>query len=106
MMKITAAALDRQRFLHGMQPGQLEALAETATEVLLPARHRIFADGGYAGKFWLIRAGQVALDLQVPGEGPVVIETIGIRKPRLKGRKPVRPAAPGRRLRRGAAPGR
>ena len=33
---------------------------------------------GTPGKFWLIRSGHAALDLNVPGEGPVVIDTIGI----------------------------
>jgi CRP-like cAMP-binding protein len=54
------------------------ALAACASDVTFPARHRIFGDGGYAGRFWLIQSGQVALDMQVPGEGPMVVETIGM----------------------------
>jgi CRP/FNR family transcriptional regulator, cyclic AMP receptor protein len=49
-----------------------------AWDVTFPARYRIFEDGGYADRFWLIRSGHVALDLQVPGEGPMVVETIGM----------------------------
>jgi CRP-like cAMP-binding protein len=56
---------------------QLDALAEAVSEVRFPARSRLFEDGGHAGRFWLIRSGQVALDLQVPGQGPMVIETLG-----------------------------
>jgi CRP-like cAMP-binding protein len=61
-----------------MRAEQLDALAATAAEVQFPARQRIFADGGYAGKFWLIESGHVALDLRVPGERPAVIGTVGI----------------------------
>lgn len=78
MIKVTAASLAAQPFLRGMSPGQLDRLAETVSDVQLPARHRIFEDGGYASRFWLIRSGQVALDLPVPGNGLVVIETLGM----------------------------
>jgi len=78
MIEVTTSALAAQPFLRGMPSGHLDALAATASDVMFPAGHRIFADGGYAGKFWLIRSGHVAVDLQVPGEGPVVIDTVGI----------------------------
>ena len=45
---------------------------------MYPAGHRLFADGGHADKFWLIESGHVALDLLVPGEGPVIIGPLGI----------------------------
>jgi CRP-like cAMP-binding protein len=67
-----------QRFLCGLRADQLDALAATASEVTFPAGHRIFADGGYVGKFWLIESGYVRLDVEVPGEGPAVIGTVGI----------------------------
>lgn len=76
MNEVTVASLAAQPFLRGMLPEHLECLAETASDVVMPARYRIFEDGGYAARFWLIRSGQVALDLQVPGRGLVVIETL------------------------------
>jgi CRP/FNR family transcriptional regulator, cyclic AMP receptor protein len=78
MMEVTASVLDAQRFLHGLRAEQLDALAATATEVMFPAGHRIVAEGGHVGSFWLIGSGYVALDLQVPGESPVIIGTVGI----------------------------
>lgn len=78
MIKVTAASLAAQPFLRGMPSGQLECLAETASDIVMPARYRIFEDGGYATGFWLIRSGPVALDLQVPGQGLVVIGTLGM----------------------------
>lgn len=78
MLEVTASGLARQRFLHGLEACHLEALAGAGSEVMFPARHRIFADGDYAGKFWLVQSGYVALDVLVPGVGPVVINRIGI----------------------------
>jgi len=78
MMEVTTSALERQRFLHGLRAEQLDALAATASEVMFPAGHRIFAEGGHVGSFWLIESGYVALDVQVPGERPVIIGTVGI----------------------------
>jgi CRP/FNR family cyclic AMP-dependent transcriptional regulator len=78
MIEVTASMLEHQRFLCGLRAEQLEALAATATEVLFPAGHRIFAEGGYTGKFWLIESGYVELDVQVPEEGRAVIGTVGL----------------------------
>jgi CRP/FNR family transcriptional regulator, cyclic AMP receptor protein len=78
MIEVTTSALAAHTFLRGMAPGHLDALTEAATDVMFPARHRMFAEGGHAASFWLIRAGHVELDLNVPGEGPVGFETVGI----------------------------
>jgi CRP-like cAMP-binding protein len=78
MIEVTAAVLSAHQFLHGMSHEQLGVLAEAASDVTFPARHRLFEDGGNANRFWLIQSGHVSLDLNVPGQGPVVIETIGM----------------------------
>ena len=78
MIEVTASALATHPFLRGMSREQLDVLSEAACDVMFPARRRLFEDGGNATRFWLIQSGQVSLDLQVPGEGPVVIETIGM----------------------------
>jgi CRP/FNR family cyclic AMP-dependent transcriptional regulator len=78
MIEVSAAALAAHPFLRGMSPDQLSVLAEAARDVSFPARHRLFEDGGNATRFWLIQSGHVSLDLHVPGEGPVVIETVGM----------------------------
>src|SRR5579859_5071961 len=78
MMGINAAALSAHPFLHGMRADQLTVLAEAAGDVTFPARHRLFEDGGNATSFWLIQSGRVSLDLHIPGDGPAVIETIGM----------------------------
>jgi CRP/FNR family transcriptional regulator, cyclic AMP receptor protein len=78
MIEVNAAALAAHPFLHGMARDQLSVLAEAVRDVSFPARHRLFEDGGNATRFWLIQCGHVSLDLHIPGEGPVVIETIGM----------------------------
>lgn len=78
MIEVSAAALAAHPFLHGMPRDQLGVLARTAADVRFAARHRIFADGGNATRFWLIQSGRVSLDLHVPGQGPVVIGTVGL----------------------------
>jgi CRP/FNR family transcriptional regulator, cyclic AMP receptor protein len=78
MIEVNAAALAAHPFLRGMSADHLGVLAEAARDVSFPARYRLFEDGGNATGFWLIQRGHVSLDLHVPGEGPVVIETIGM----------------------------
>ena len=78
MIEVTAPALAGHPFLRGMPPSQLDALAAAASDVTFPAGHRIFEEGGFAGKFWLIQSGHVALHVHVPGSGRVIIDSIGI----------------------------
>jgi CRP/FNR family transcriptional regulator, cyclic AMP receptor protein len=78
VIEVTVAALAAQPFLRGMPPGMLGRLADAASDVAFPAGHRIFGDGGHAAAFWLIQSGHVSLDMQLPGEGPITIGTIGI----------------------------
>jgi CRP/FNR family transcriptional regulator, cyclic AMP receptor protein len=78
MIEVTTPALAGHPFLRGMPTGQLDALAAAASDVTFPAGHRIFEEGGFAGKFWLIQSGHVALDVNVPGTGPLIVDTIGI----------------------------
>lgn len=78
MIEVTAAALAAQPFLRGMPSSHLGLLAGAASDIRFPGGHRIFEDGGHASRFWLVQSGRVSLDVQVPGEGPVVIDSIGI----------------------------
>lgn len=64
-------------FLAGMDRAQLDQLAAWGTRSLLHAGARVFSEGGRAERFWLIREGQVALDVHVPGRGDMLVETLG-----------------------------
>jgi CRP/FNR family transcriptional regulator, cyclic AMP receptor protein len=72
-----SAIIAGQPFLRGMTPGQIERLAAMARHVRIPAGDRLFEEGTTARSFWLIDAGRVALDVLVPGDGRVIIETLG-----------------------------
>ena len=47
-------------------------------DVTFPAKQRLFEDGGSATRFWLLQSGHVCLDLHVPGQGRMKIDTIGM----------------------------
>jgi CRP/FNR family cyclic AMP-dependent transcriptional regulator len=72
-----ASILGRQPFLRGLGDEHLATLAQLCTHVLVPAGQRLFDEGVTADRFWLIDAGQVTLDAMVPGQGRVIIETLG-----------------------------
>jgi CRP/FNR family cyclic AMP-dependent transcriptional regulator len=78
VIEVTAEALAAHPFLHGISHDRLAVLAEAASDVAFPARHRLFEDGGSASRFWLVQSGQVTLDLHMPGQGQVRIDTIGM----------------------------
>jgi CRP/FNR family transcriptional regulator, cyclic AMP receptor protein len=78
MIEITAAALAAHPFLHGISRDHLAVLAQAASDVTVPARHRFFEEGGYATHFWLVQSGHVTVDVHVPGQGQVPIDTIGM----------------------------
>ena len=78
MIEVTAESLAGHPFLHRMSRDHLAVLAGTARDVTFPARHRLVEDGGSATRFWLIQSGHVTLDLQVPGQGRMKIDTLGM----------------------------
>lgn len=78
MIEVTAATLATHPFLHGISGDHLAMLAQAASDVTVPARHRFFEDGGHATHFWLVQSGHVTVDVHVPGQGRVPIDTIGM----------------------------
>ena len=78
MIEVTAAALATHPFLHGISEDHLVVLARAASDIIVPARHRFFEDGGHATRFWLIQSGHVTVDVHVPGQGRVPVDTIGM----------------------------
>jgi CRP/FNR family transcriptional regulator, cyclic AMP receptor protein len=77
MTKQQISVLGAQPFLRRMPSAQLAELAELCEHVSIPSRQRLFDEGSRAERFWLIDAGQVTLDASVPGQGRVIIETLG-----------------------------
>ncbi len=77
MTEFTATALAGHKFAAGLSRQRTERLAALATAIEVRAGQRIFAEGEPAARFWLITSGRVALDLQVPGRGLLIVETLG-----------------------------
>ena len=71
------SVLAAQPFLRGMPAAQLSELAGLCEHVTVPAGQRLFEEGARADRFWIIDAGQVTLDANVPGQGRVTIEMLG-----------------------------
>lgn len=60
-----------------LSPAQRAAAALTARQVSYPEGIRLFDEGQDAKGSWLIQTGQVALQSEVPGRGPVTVHTLG-----------------------------
>ncbi|MER7572588.1 cyclic nucleotide-binding domain-containing protein [Streptomyces sp. NPDC126514] len=54
-----------------------QRLMRIAREVSFPQGTRLFAEGGRADRFWIVRTGTVDLDMRVPGRRAAVIESLG-----------------------------
>jgi len=76
-MTTDKAILGAQPFLRGMADGHLAKLATLCQHIAMPARQRLFEQGATADRFWLIDAGQVAIDTTVPGQGRLIIASLG-----------------------------
>ncbi|MBY8876257.1 cyclic nucleotide-binding domain-containing protein [Actinacidiphila acidipaludis] len=66
-----------RRFLDALPAVYRERLLSFARDRSFTAGSRVFDEDEEAGLFWILRSGRVALDAQVPGRGPVVVETLG-----------------------------
>jgi CRP/FNR family transcriptional regulator, cyclic AMP receptor protein len=69
--------LGKHPWMAGLAVEQVDRIGRHAHEMRLPPGHVIFGEGEHADRFWLIREGQVALTLDVPGRGTMLIENLG-----------------------------
>ncbi len=60
----------------GLAPEHLSLIAGCGANEHFAAGERLFREGDPAERFFLIREGAVALELDAPGRGPLVIETL------------------------------
>jgi CRP/FNR family cyclic AMP-dependent transcriptional regulator len=63
-------------FVGALSVEQRAALAAHGTPVTFAAGERIFREGTFADRFWLLDNGSVALDMRVPGRGDQIVETL------------------------------
>jgi CRP-like cAMP-binding protein len=60
-----------------LSPAQRARVAALVRPVSYPEGTRLFDEGQDAKGCWLIQTGQVALQSEVPGRGPVTVHTLG-----------------------------
>ncbi|WP_406069019.1 cyclic nucleotide-binding domain-containing protein [Streptomyces sp. NBC_01020] len=60
----------------GLPSDRRERLREVVSDVSFPGGTRIFEEGRRADRFWVVRSGQVELDLHVPGRQAAVVDTV------------------------------
>ncbi|WP_324605538.1 MULTISPECIES: cyclic nucleotide-binding domain-containing protein [unclassified Streptomyces] len=65
------------RFDHTLSPDQRGSLLALAHQADFPAGARLFNQGGHTSHFWVIRSGNVGMDVHVPGRQAAVVETVG-----------------------------
>ena len=75
-MRRLAALLAQHRFLAGLEPDSLGILAGCAANVRFGRGAMICREGEPAQRFFLIRAGHVALETHTPGRGSLAFETL------------------------------
>lgn len=69
--------LANHHFFQGLSPEHSQLIAGCASMARFDAGETIFHSGEPADHFYLVRHGTVALEIIVPGRGPIPIQTIG-----------------------------
>ena len=70
------SALANHRFLHGLTPAQLAALAECARPVTAEAGTYLFHEGSPAEACYLLQSGRVAIEIHTPRRGAAAVQTL------------------------------
>ena len=78
MVKIEglSSVLESHRFFQDFSPEVAATVAGCATNMRFEAGEYVFREGGRADKFYLLRDGQVALELNIPGRQPMIVDTL------------------------------
>ena len=69
--------LGEHPFLEDLDPKWLKPIAECASHVSYEAGQMIYREEDDADQFLLILKGRVAIEIFVPGRGPLTIQTVG-----------------------------
>jgi CRP/FNR family transcriptional regulator, cyclic AMP receptor protein len=63
-------------FFAGLDPSAMQLIAGCASNVHFAEGEYIFEEGDAADKFYVVRRGRVAMQLQSPGQGAIVTDTM------------------------------
>ena len=76
-METLEPILSQHPFLQGLEKEHLALVVGCASNVRFDAEELLFDEGDEAEKFYIIRSGKVAVEMFIPGKGPMVIQTLG-----------------------------
>lgn len=76
-MKSIGDLLAEHPFFAGLSAETVELIAGCGQNVRFAQDERIIAENEPADRFWVLRSGRVAIEVDDPRQGPLVIETIG-----------------------------
>ena len=75
-METLGPLLSEHPFLKGLDPKQIELITGCASNVRFDDGQIIFREGEEANHFYIIRQGQVTLQIYTPGRGSIIIDTL------------------------------
>lgn len=76
-MESLESVLAEHPFMKGLSKEYLELVVGCASNVVFERDAFLFHDGEEANQFYIIRKGRVALEIFIPGSGPLAIDTYG-----------------------------
>jgi len=76
-MQTLEPILAQHPFLKDLEPRHLQLIVGCAMNVRFDAGQSILRAGEEAKQFYIVRHGKIALEIFVPGRGPVMIQTLG-----------------------------
>lgn len=76
-MKTLEHILIAHPFLKNLDERYLKLIVSCASNVRFEAGEFVFREGGDADTFYIIRHGQVALEINAAERGPITVETLG-----------------------------
>jgi CRP-like cAMP-binding protein len=76
-METLEPIISQHPFFAGLDKAHLELVVGCASNVRFDPGTVIFREGEEADRFFILRSGLVAVEVNVPGRGPVRIQTLG-----------------------------
>ena len=75
-MQTMEEVLGSQPFFAGLNAGAMRLIAGCASNVHFAEGEFLFQEGHEANQFWVIRRGRVAMQMESPGQGAIVTDTM------------------------------
>lgn len=77
MMKSISDLLHEHPFFEGLDEATLDLVSGCGINVHFGPDQMILVAGGAADRFYVLRSGRVAVEVDAPRSGPIIVETVG-----------------------------